>query len=243
MMKWKIDRTGVALVCAALCTLAIPRVPTLAANPEQANLLYIGDSHTAGRFGGGLDKKLRTLAEAKVLTYGSCGSSPHSWYNGWTTTCGWVERKVGGAVRSLKSAATPRFDGLLEENKPQVVVIALGANLMGASLETARKTTQRMMDSVKKSGALCVWVGPPNGRNKTEPKFSQLVEALEQTVRGICEFVDSRPLTYYPETGGDGVHFDGLPPAVRDEILGKWTSGILPVVEKVWQKREAGAAK
>ena len=236
-MKRKTSVLRQGLIAAVLLALAAHEVPALAANPEQANLLYIGDSHTAGRFGTGLDKKLRTLSDAKVLSYGSCGSSPHSWYNGWTTTCGWVERKVGGSVRSLKSAATPRFEGLLEENKPQVVVIALGANLMGAGLETARKTTQKMMDSVKKSGALCVWVGPPNGRNKAEPKFSQLVEALEQTVRGTCEFVDSRPLTFYPETGGDGAHFDGLPPAVRDEILGKWVGGIMPVVETVWKKR------
>jgi hypothetical protein len=237
MMKWKTIGLRQGLIAATLLSLAALGVPALASNPEQANLLYIGDSHTAGRFGAGLDKKLRTLEDAKVLSYGSCGSSPHSWYNGWTTTCGWVERKVGGSVRSLKSAATPRFEGLLEENKPQVVVIALGANLMGASLDTARKTTQRMVDSVKKSGALCVWVGPPQGRNKTEPKFTQLVEALAATVQGTCEFVDSRPITHYPETGGDGVHFDGLPVAVRDEILGQWTSGILPVVETVWKKR------
>ena len=202
--------------------------------PAQVGILYIGDSHTAGRFGSRLDQELRKLAGGSELSYGSCGSSPSSWYNGWITKCGWVERKLDGKVRSLKSGPTPKIEELIQENRPRMIVIALGANLMGAGLETIRTTTARMVNSVKASGAKCLWVGPPNGRNKTEPKFSQLYAAIEEAVRGTCELVDSRLLTYYPETGGDGIHFDGLPPAIRDEILSKWVGGVMPSAEKVW---------
>lgn len=206
--------------------------------PAEVGILYIGDSHTAGRFGSRLDQGLRTLAGGNEMSYGSCGSSPSSWYNGWITRCGWVERKLDGKVRSMKSGPTPKIDELISENRPKMIVIALGANLMGAGMETIRTTTARMVNSVKASGAKCVWVGPPNGRNKVEPKFSQLYGAIEEAVRGTCELVDSRPLTYYPETGGDGIHFDGLPPAIRDEILSKWVGGVMPTAEKVWKEMQ-----
>jgi hypothetical protein len=154
-----------------------------------------------------------------------------------------VERKLDGKVRSMKSGPTPKIDELIRENRPGLIVIALGANLMGAGLETIRATTARMVNSVQASGAKCLWVGPPNGRNKTEPKFSQLYEAIQEKVRGVCEFVDSRPVTYYPATGGDGVHFDGLPPAIRDEILSKWVGGVMPVAEKLWMDVSARGAR
>ncbi len=208
--------------------------------PDPAALLYIGDSHTVGGFGRILDRKLRELPAASVAavtvaSYGSCGSSPVHWYNGWRTRCGWVERSVDGKSRGATVGATPHVELLIQKHQPKLLVIALGANLMSAGMDSIRNSTRRMMDTVRASGAQCVWVGPPNGRNKAEPKFSELVAELQKITEGTCSFVDSRPLTQYPASGGDGAHFDGLPAAVRDPILATWTSGVMNEVSAVWK--------
>jgi len=189
--------------------------------------LYIGDSHTVGRFGRMLDARLRQLPDATVAGYASCGSAPHSWYNDWVTTCGWAERAADGKSQGGTRGPTPRLQSLLQVHRPKTLVVALGANLMGFGMDWIRNTTSRMVETIRASGAKCFWIGPPHGRNKTEPKFSQLVTELERLTQGVCEFVDSRPITEYPAAGGDGAHFDGLPAAVRDPILERWVSGVM----------------
>ena len=43
-------------------------------------------------------------------------------------------------------------------------------------------------------------------------KFEAFYEAYSRALSTKCAFIDSRPFAHYPDTGGDGVHFDGLGP-------------------------------
>lgn len=177
-------------------------------------ILLIGDSHTVGTFGHELDRLLRRREGAVVETRGSCGSSPRHWRSGWTTNCGFFARRADGSQDSGRSAPTPILADLLAGHRPGLVVIALGANLIGSrALEAAvRRETQGVLDTLAAADAppACVWVGPPHGRNKPVERLDLLYDTLQATLRNRCAFIDSRPFLDYPETGGDGAHYDAL---------------------------------
>jgi hypothetical protein len=176
-------------------------------------VLFIGDSHTVGSFGRILDGMLRSNSGGtRVETYGSCGSSPIWWFNGYPTSCGYFFRDSTGFIRRGKSARIPSLTGLLDRVKPGVVVVELGANLIKSSDEHSRVTLRRMVGKIAESGARCVWVGPPNGRNKPEKRLAHFYQLLREEVEPVCDLIDSREFTHYPAKGGDGAHFDSLGP-------------------------------
>lgn len=187
------------------------------------HVLFIGDSHSVGTFGKTMDTVLSSLGAeqggARVETYASCGSSPDWWFSGHETPCGYFSDVDGKKTETAKHA-TPLLRELITHQDPDLIIIELGANLMGDSLDHAQTTTREMLTLVseqlaKKPGRRCFWIGPPNGRNKTEPKFSQLYDLIKTETIGICELFDSRLVTHYPATGGDGAHYDSLGPAGR----------------------------
>ncbi len=185
-------------------------LPHLEASPP-APLLIVGDSHTVGTFGRELDQVLRErVGENAVATYGSCGSAPSHWASGSPTQCGYFFRGTEGRAARGTRAPTPIFTEKLRALRPRGVVIALGANLMGVSLEASARSISLMLAPLREASLPCVWVGPPDGRNKTEPKFSQLYEVIERETHGVCRLIDSRKLTDYPARGGDGAHYDSL---------------------------------
>jgi lysophospholipase L1-like esterase len=188
-------------------------------------ILVIGDSHSVGSFGRRLDDLLRERTP-EVATYGSCGSSPSWWFDGRATQCGYFHRGLNGRSRRGTEAATPLLSTLLSEIEPDTIVVALGANLVNAPRDWAERTTRQMVELIAgKPGLRCVWVGPPHGRNKPEPGFGEFYTLLEGIVKPTCEFIDSRPFAQYPETGGDGVHFDHLGrPGVA--IAEKWAESV-----------------
>ncbi|MGK5087554.1 hypothetical protein WDW86_08345 [Bdellovibrionota bacterium FG-2] len=196
-------------------------------------ILLIGDSHTVGTFGKSLNTLLATLPSARVQTYGSCGSSPSWWIKGTATSCGYFSDIEGNRLETPRHA-TPILSQLLKNQSTDVVVIALGSNLMPDTLEHARQTTQELLGIVSKHKehyphALCFWIAPPNGRNKTEPKFGDLYAMLQEETQGICQLFDSRMVTHYPATGGDGAHFDSLGPEGR-EIAKHWAQSAFGLI-------------
>lgn len=177
-------------------------------------VLHIGDSHTVGIYGQEMDKHLRSSG-AKVETYGSAGSSPHWWITGQTTRSGFFSRNqdevTDQPAKWNDPHATPKLKTLLERFRPNVVVFSLGANLISASPATIEKQMREVADMAKATGTRIIWVGPPDGRESKKPTSKQnaLYQTLEKVAKEYGDFIDSRPLTEYPATGGDGVHYWG----------------------------------
>lgn len=177
-------------------------------------VLHIGDSHTVGIYGQEMDKHLRSTG-AKVATYGSAGSSPKWWITGQTTRSGFfsrdAEEKTTQPAKWNDPHPTPKLKNLLEQFRPNVVVFSLGANLINANPATIEAQMREIADMAKSYGTEIIWVGPPDGRESKKPtsKQNELYQTLERVAKEYGDFIDSRPLTEYPATGGDGVHYWG----------------------------------
>jgi len=83
--------------------------------------------------------------------------------------------------------------------------------MLGSSDAQIKKQVQSLLDVAKAAGTTIVWVGPPDGRESKKPTSKQtaLYNSLKSAVGDQATFIDSRPYTDYPESGGDGVHYWG----------------------------------
>lgn len=190
---------------------------------ERVSILLIGDSHTVGTFGKTLDTLLRAVPNSAVHTVGSCGMSPDAFLRGYETPCGYLEYDWELRETSATKHPTPLIGALLERLKPGTVIVALGANQINTAMTNpakARADIETLSQAIASSGARCVWVGPPNGRNKPLDKETNLYTILMEATAGRCELFDSRvgklPYLSYDaisrEAGiaGDGAHYDAL---------------------------------
>lgn len=219
--------------------LILPLALALASSASAADtILVIGDSHTAGPFGGALDEALRAAPGGRVATYGVCSARPQSFLSETDHGCGrrfqdfekkapakWLGGRVyrktrpdgKGGTREVEFVKTPALAQLLDDHAPTAVVVALGSNLP-VSGPSVRSTLAR----IHKSGAACVWVGPPDMRNpssgQVDAVYQTLLEngvsptaTLEESRKGFCRLVNSRdlPALRYPAEGGDGTHYQG----------------------------------
>lgn len=130
----------------------------------------------------------------------------------------------------------PNLGALLIERKPDTVVIAHGTNelpirpgyshgkLPGrppslkeieSALMKAEGDATRTIRAVKKSGAKCVWIGPPSEPEEIysidlQDKFTRMY--AEACRAAGCKFLDSRTVTKATDTKKDtamGVHYYG----------------------------------
>jgi acyl-CoA thioesterase-1 len=81
------------------------------------------------------------------------------------------------------SGGIARFQSLLEQKKPGIVVIELGANdaLRGLSIDESEKNLRKMIQESKKSGARVLLLGmqiPPNYGREYTKKFKDLYPKL-----------------------------------------------------------------
>jgi hypothetical protein len=215
-----------ARITAALLLAVLWAGPAAAAE----TILVVGDSHTAGSFGQRLDGALRAEAGTRVATYGVCSASPQSYLSETEHSCGYLFRDfgrkapakwLGGRIRKsgtlqVTIVKTPELAQLLADYSPTVAVIALGSN--GLTGESVRKT----LEAVHKSGAACVWIGPPDMRKPSSASVDaiyailrrqKVVETatLAQARADSCRLIDSRAFSYlrYPAEAGDGTHYGG----------------------------------
>ena len=150
-----------------------------------------------------------------MATYGSAGSSPKWWITGHTTRSGFFSKdgdeKTTRPAKWSDPHPTPKLETLLAQFRPNVVVFSLGANLIHAAPATIESQMREIADMAKAYGTEIIWVGPPDGRESKKPTSKQdtLYRTLERVAREYGDFIDSRPLTEYPATGGDGVHYGG----------------------------------
>jgi len=172
-----------------------------------ANILYIGDSHSVGPFGWKMDELLRTTPGAKAATYASCGSIAQWWETGKKTPCGYYFRDISGKLEKGNTGPTPIFSTLLENVKPDLVVVELGANYSGyPSDDFAVEDMKKMVKRISDSGATCFWITQPDSR-KNKDQIPRILELTYKSVTPYCAYFDSTKVTKYPAQGGDGIHY------------------------------------
>lgn len=197
-------------------------------------VLHIGDSHTAGIYGTEMDKLMRDTG-AKVQTYGVSGSSPSWWWNGTTTKSGYFGRDEEGNTDRPANWRTPRqtpnLEKLIREQRPEVLVVSLGANMTGQSAAKIEADARKLLEIAKAAGTKIVWVGPPNGRDsptrvRQKETVCNVISRVVQEYGG--KFIDSRQHTAYPSSGGDGVHFWGSEGKAKAE---NWANKVMDGIQ------------
>jgi len=205
----------------------------LPAAGARATTLVFGDSHTAGTFGKELYAALKESSSGPVELRGSCGSIIHWWYTGHETVCGYLEIDSKGARTAAAKAKTPLVEPLLDSVKPSRILVALGSNyLRGYPEATLLHDVKQLLRSIAETKAPCFWIGPPDMR-KFRKDLPAFVPGLEALVKPACTFIDSRALTRYPDSGGDGIHYESaeLRPLARSwaKEVAKTVAGPRPV--------------
>jgi hypothetical protein len=177
-----------------------------------AALLFVGDSHSYQSFGRNLDALLRTAPHAQVASFASWGSSPLDWFDGWVTGHGLFAHVPDGTLVDTQTGTTPLFVDLLKRFHPTLTIVALGSNLYTAPADDVTANVQRMTDAIKADviSSACLWVGPPDMRARSGPEMIELYAELKAALGSDCRLLDSRAWTHYPDTGGDGIHYDYL---------------------------------
>ncbi|GMU57184.1 MAG: hypothetical protein AMXMBFR33_63300 [Candidatus Xenobia bacterium] len=186
-------------------------------------VLMIGDSHTVGTFGTELDRQLRSTG-AQVETYGASGSSATQWANGGTTSSGFVARHANGSVEQPQwnsRQSIPRLEDLIARNKPDVIIVNLGANFRSGDPSAQVKS---LGEIAKRHNIKLIWVGPPKTRQ--DSSNSAGIEAFDQKMAAAMApygtYIASDPFT--PSySGGDGVHYSG---AQGNETARSWARGV-----------------
>lgn len=193
---------------------------SLHAAPPVTKILILTDSHGVGPFGEEILERLRHAPGVTVDLRAIGGSAPH-WFERGTYTKGGYQGQANNTTpapkHSSKPMHTPLLKDLLVDMKDQLVVSELGANLIGSkkykvSREFVESTTRRMVTAIQHSGAKCLWIGPPVMRYFGDAEIARIIEWIEPALTGDsrfprCEWIDSRPFSSYPATGGDGIHY------------------------------------
>ncbi|MFN8673305.1 MAG: hypothetical protein U0457_14635 [Candidatus Sericytochromatia bacterium] len=205
---------------------------------SKKRILHIGDSHTVGFYGREMDELLRNSG-AIVRTYGSSGSSPSWWFNEKETKSGFYSKDENNNVYDpiiwKTPHKTPKIEALINEFKPEIIIVSLGANLLNQNEITIKKEVNDICKFITEKNIKLIWVGPPNGRKDKKPieKQNFLYDNIKPIVKNYGSFIDSRDYTYYPETlKGDGVHFGGKDGKI---IAQKWAKKVFEEIVKITQ--------
>lgn len=186
-----------------------------------STVMLIGDSHSVGPFGWYLDENLRKEGY-HVASYASCGSIAKWWTTQQKTTCGYYSNDLNGNVTKANSHPTPKLTSLLAEVKPEAVIVELGSNYVKTpSDEFVKNDIKAFVKTIKDTGATCFWISAPDMRLYRND-ISRLDKLVYEAVGNDCVMFDSKKVTAYPATGGDGIHYwfnAGLP------IAHKWADG------------------
>lgn len=140
----------------------------------------------------GADRTARATGPATVLVLGDSIAAEYGIARG----SGWVDMlaaRAGGRARFVNasisgettSGGRTRLPGLLDEHRPDIVVIELGANdaLRGLPLDGSEANLDAMVQAASDAGARVLLLGmqvPPNyGRRYTE-RFAGIFEAIAE---------------------------------------------------------------
>jgi hypothetical protein len=201
---------------------------------EGPAILFIGDSHSYGRMGVVLERKLSEIA-SRVVMESSCGSTPSTWLGktGYEkTVCGFWYKDGAQESRSSKHK-TPKLADELERIKPHFTIVELGTNIAAAERpENHAKSIKEVLEAIKASGGQCIWIGPPDANSKivTNEKLQKTNELLKKlTAQYSCSYIDSLALTQFPADCKEGIHY---PPKLSAEWGEKLSVEILDLIEQ-----------
>jgi len=200
-----------------LCTLCLSIESSMA-----TQILFVGDSHSAGSFGRFINENLRTLENVDVTTVGSCGAKARHYLNGHATHCGFYMADNQNRVTSATKHATPLMTDLLAKLQPQFVLVELAGNYTDASDEYTVRDMRELAQKIYDSGAKCLWIGAADSRDRT--RIPRLYKLMHEAVSELCHQFDSTLVTTYPTTGGDGVHYAGEEGRVQTK---RWADAVL----------------
>ena len=190
-------------------------------------VLEIGDSHSVGTFGHELDSKLRGTG-AQVATYASAGATGSTFAQGKSTKYGYWEKHADGSERTVnygQSAQTPRLEDLIAKEKPNVIVVNLGANFRGGD---PKSQVDEIGQIAKRHNIPVIWVGPPKTRDDTQngASIQAFDQKMAQAVAPYGSYVASSPFT--PQySGSDGIHYGG---AAGTQAAKNWADGVFGAI-------------
>lgn len=200
-------------------------------NLSAATVLFVGDSHSVGPFGWALDQHFRDSGHS-TATYASCGSIPRWWITGQKTTCGYFSRDLKGTKTQLNQSATPLMSNLLEDIKPDVVVMEFGGNYVKTpSDDYVIKDIKNFIAKIKASGAKCFWITNPDTRTYRS-ELPRIIRLTKAAIGDECPIFESHQVTRYPETGGDGVHYWNT---LGTPIAKSWAKKAFEAFETHWK--------
>ena len=234
--------------------------PEAPARPR-ARVLILGDSLGLCGFGKTLDSRLRkTPAIGAVYTYLACGTVPISWLKTGPlarahTACGYwsIEGKSGEPAAELRdtygmqhakkpdSHVVPKIENLLEEHKPDILVIQNGTNLLSlfsdgktilpsrhdAQIRTYLNPLMHFLAEKAPTVKKIYWVGPPVSGRVTPEVQDFLLQRLGSYDCPFLNVIDSRTLIKFPyrNTMADKEHFIG-----RD--MDAWAEAVFQRISK-----------
>ncbi len=187
---------------------------TYTAQAELTNptILYIGDSHSYGKLGTSIESQLSTISD-HVIMESSCGSSAYTWLGktGYEkTVCGFWKKDGADEVRTTEHQ-TPKFSDEVAKYHPDVVIIQLGTNMAAAEKPLNSKSSiDQLMKEAKASGAVCIWIGPPDANSKvvTREKLGLVNNLIKDLAdANSCVYIDSLQLTEFPKDSKEGIHY------------------------------------
>ncbi len=197
-----------------------------------SRVLHIGDSHSVGVYGHAIDDLMRQTG-ATVSTTAVAGSNPTWFMNGTVGKCGYYSKDENGKVVSPADwrtpMKTPLLQNMIDTYKPSVLVVSLGANMVGYSESSIRSQIDSICDKAKAAGCKIVWVGPPDSRSQDKNQVAKLYNVLNSEVGkydGVV--VDSRQYTKYPSSGGDGLHYSG---SEGTKTANKWANSVMNAIQ------------
>lgn len=198
-------RPWAALLAAFLLTL-----PRVAAAQARERVLVVGDSQIVETAGEVLDGLLRLTPTLDVTTRAVWGTHPGDWTLGRDLPRRRFFSRDPGARAVVGTGV--RLEPLVElvaRARPDLVVVALGANTTEVGSSTRRAQVAALVSVVEASGAACVWIGPPSAWARDTEHFAELYTDLVAALEGRCALVDSRALVDFPRAwGGDGMHLE-----------------------------------
>ena len=197
-------------------------------------ILYIGDSHSFGKLGTVVEKRLSSISDHVILE-SSCGSTANTWLgkSGFEkTVCGFWKKDGNEEIRSANHQV-PKFSEELEKYRPQVVVVQLGTNMaVGSNPINSTSSILEIMKQIKEANAQCIWVGPPDANSTIVTKSNlKIVNNLlfDLSAKNNCYYIDSLQLTEFPKSSKEGIHY---PPSLSTEWGEKISSAILAFLKK-----------
>lgn len=198
---------------------------------SDSRVLHIGDSHSCGVYGKTIDNLMRETG-AKVSTTAVAGSNPNWFMNGQVGTYGAYSKDENGKVTEhayKQQAKTPLLQNMIDSYKPSVLVVSLGANMVGYPASTQRTMIENICDKAKAAGCKIVWVGPPDSRSQDDNQVANLYSVLKSEIAkydGVL--IDSRQYTEYPSSGGDGLHYSGTEGTAKAKT---WANSVMNAIQ------------